>query len=242
MCSWEGNEIGTYVNIFRNSKSNFELDFRIVIQHLYFIESLNLHPLCIAFPSTHQKTTNTTPQRLRKSKRPTNDAERCKFRFNVYFSDEKSRWFFKKEGGGDATHIGHSCHLEDPKQVKATSTTLDSTMDEYENMFTNVNKGNNSDDELEGAGLDKDDDDNDDTTAEQHPYSELIPTLVSITDLIQTAGELAFVKKEMNQIYSALLSGKSKAGGPTRIMVPLPEIDQRRKDKRLKPMGPHEKR
>jgi hypothetical protein len=47
----------------------------------------------------------------------------CTFKFNVYFSDVKSRWFFKKTGGGCSTHIGH-CHL-DPKKVKASATTLD---------------------------------------------------------------------------------------------------------------------
>ena len=87
--------------------------------------------LCIAFPctrSTLQSTTNTIPQRLRQTKRPINLAERCKFRFNVSFSDDKCRWFFKKQGGGCSTHIGN-CHLH-PKQVKASSTTLDK--DEYE--------------------------------------------------------------------------------------------------------------
>jgi hypothetical protein len=54
--------------------------------------------------------------------------ERCQFRFNVYFSDAKHRWFFKKQGGGCSTHIGH-CHLN-PRQVKASSATLDT--EEYE--------------------------------------------------------------------------------------------------------------
>jgi hypothetical protein len=46
----------------------------------------------------------------------------------VYFSDDKSRWFLKKQSGGCSKHIGH-CHLH-PKQVKASSATLDK--DEYE--------------------------------------------------------------------------------------------------------------
>ena len=115
------------MNIFLNSKSNFELEFRIRIHYLSFV-SLNSHPLCTAFPSTHQKTTNKTPHRARQTKRPTNALERCKFRFDVYFSDNKSRWFFKKKGGGHSTHNVH-CHL-DPKQVKSSSATLD--MNEYE--------------------------------------------------------------------------------------------------------------
>ena len=107
------------------------------------------------------------------------------------------------------------------------------------NMFTNVSNGNNSVDDL-GEGLDKDDHGNDNTAAE-NPYSDVIPTVMSITDLIQTVGELAFVKKELNQIYSALLSGKPKAG-EAHIIDSLPEVDQRRKDKRLKPMGSPQKR
>jgi hypothetical protein len=92
---------------------------------------------------------------------------------------------------------------------------------------------NNEDDEL-GWGEDEDDD-NDNATAKR-PYPELHPTFVSITDLVQTSGDAAFVRKEMNQIYSALLSRKHKAD-PAGNMVSLPEVDQRRKDKRLKPMG-----
>jgi Lhr-like helicase len=42
--------------------------------------------------------------------------------------DDKCKWFFKKQGGGCSTHVGH-CHLH-PKQVIASSTTLDE--DKYE--------------------------------------------------------------------------------------------------------------
>jgi hypothetical protein len=149
------------------------------------------------------------------------------------FSDDKSRWFFKKQGGGCSTHIGH-CHLH-PKQVKATSTTLDK--DEYELVLQQLQM-NNSNDDL-GGGFDQES--NNDSAAAKHPYPELIPTFVSINDLVQTAGDLAFVRKEMNQIYSVLLSRKHKAG-PAGNMVLLPEVDQRRKDKRMKPMGSPEKR
>jgi hypothetical protein len=62
-----------------------------------------------------------------------------------------------------------------------------------------------------------------------------------MTDLVQTEGDLAFVRKEMNQIYSLLLSRKKKAG-PAGNMFSLPEVDQRRKDKRIQPMGSPEKK
>jgi hypothetical protein len=100
------------------------------------------------------------------------------------------------------------------------------------NMFTNVNNMNNSDDDL-GVGFDEES--NNDSAAAKHPYPELIPTLVSITKLVQTAGDLAFVRKEMNQIYSVLLSRKHEAG-PAGNIVSFPEVDQQRKDKRMKPM------
>jgi hypothetical protein len=72
-------------------------------------------------------------------------------------------------------------------------------------------------------------------------YQELIPTFVRIPDLVQTAGDLAFVRKEMNQIYSVLLSRKHTAG-PAGNMDSLPEVNQQRKDKRMKLMGLPEKR
>ena len=106
------------------------------------------------------------------------------------------------------------------------------------NMFTNVNNMNNSDDDL-GGGFDQESD-NDGAVATR-PYPELIPTFVNITDLVQTEGDLAFFRKEMNQIYSVLLSKKHKAG-PAGNMVSLPEVDKRRKDKRMKSMGSPEKR
>ena len=107
------------------------------------------------------------------------------------------------------------------------------------NMFTNVNNMNNSDDDLGGAF---DQESNNDSAAAKRPYPELIPTFVSITDLVQMAGaDLAFVRKEMNQIYSVLLSRKHKAG-PAGYMVSLLEVDQQRHDKRMKPMGLPEKR
>jgi hypothetical protein len=65
---------------------------------------------------------------------------------------------------------------------------------------------------------------------------------LSITGLVQTAGDLAFVRKEINQIYSVLLSRKHKAGPAGKNTVSLPEVDQQRKDKRMKPMGLPEKR
>jgi hypothetical protein len=83
---------------------------------------------------------------------------------------------------------------------------------------------------------------NNGSAAAKIPYPELIPTFVSITDLVQTADDLvAFVRKELNQIYSVLLSRKDKAG-PAGNMVSLPEVDQQRKDKRMKTMGSPEKR
>jgi hypothetical protein len=51
----------------------------------------------------------------------------CKFRFTVHYSNDKNRWFLKKQGSGCATHKGH-CHL-DPKEVKSRSATLEE--DEY---------------------------------------------------------------------------------------------------------------
>jgi negative regulator of genetic competence, sporulation and motility len=86
------------------------------------------------------------------------------------------------------------------------------------NMFTNVN----SDGDL---GREFDQESDNDSTAAKCPYPELIPTFVSITDLVQTADDLAFVRKEMNEIYSVLLSRKHKAG-PAGNMASLPEVDQ----------------
>jgi hypothetical protein len=88
---------------------------------------------------------------------------------------------------------------------------------------------------------DRDQESNNGSAAAKRPYPELIPTFVSITNLVQTAGDLAFVRNEMNQIYSVLLSRKHKAG-PAGNMVSLPKVDQQRKDKRMKPMGSPEKR
>jgi hypothetical protein len=56
-----------------------------------------------------------------------------------------------------------------------------------------------------------------------------------------TAGDLAFLRKEMNQIYSVMLSRKHKAG-PAGNTLSLPEVDQQRKDTRMKPTGLPEKR
>jgi hypothetical protein len=106
------------------------------------------------------------------------------------------------------------------------------------NMFTNVNDVNHSDDNF---GCDLDNVDDEDSPVVRRPYSELMPTYVSMTDLVQTEGDLAFVRKEMNQIYSLLLSRKKKAG-PAGNMFSLPEVDQRRKDKRIQPMGSPEKK
>jgi hypothetical protein len=87
---------------------------------------------------------------------------------------------------------------DDPKEDKA-----DNDMDAqgFLNMFTDVNTMNNSDDDL-GWGLDQENDNN--SAAAKRPYPELIPTFVSITGLVQTAGDLAFVRWEINQIYSVL--------------------------------------
>jgi hypothetical protein len=59
------------------------------------------------------------------------------------------------------------------------------------NMFTNVKNMNNSDDDL-GGGSNQES--NNDSAAAKCPYQELIPTFVIITDLVQTAGDLAFVR------------------------------------------------
>jgi hypothetical protein len=63
-----------------------------------------------------------------KTSRPTVPAEQCKFKFNIYFSNDRNRWFFLKQGSGCSAHSGHCC-LQ-PKQVKASTSTLD--RDEYE--------------------------------------------------------------------------------------------------------------
>jgi hypothetical protein len=198
-----------------------------------------MRQLCIAFPCAIQSTANTTRKRLRQTKRPTNPAGKCTFRCNVYFSNNKRRWFFKKQGGGCSTHIGHSKSV-DPKQMKASSATADANKaDDDMNAQGLVNNMNNYDDNL-GGGSDKEEDD-DDSPAAKRPYAELMPTFVSITDLVQTEGDLAFVRKDMNRICSAMLKRKNKAG-PVDNMVTLPEVDQRRKDKRIKPMRSPEKR
>jgi hypothetical protein len=75
-------------------------------------------------------------------------------------------------------------------------------------MFTNGKNMNNSDGDL-GGGFNQESDK--DSAAAKCPYPELIPTFVSITDLVQMAGDLAFIRKEMNQIYSVLLSRTHKA-------------------------------
>jgi hypothetical protein len=108
------------------------------------------------------------------------------------------------------------------------------------NMFTNVDS--NHDDNL-GGELDDVDDvtDVDKSPAIKRPYQEIIPIVGSITDLVQTEADLAIVRNGLNQIYSVMLSRKHKAG-PAGEMVSLPEVDQRRKDKRIKPMGSPEKR
>jgi hypothetical protein len=90
-----------------------------------------LNFLTSSFPSTIQSTTNKIPLRLRQTSLPTTPAEKCPFTFNVFYSNDKCRWFIKKQGGGCSTHIGH-CHL-DPNQVKARSTTLDK--DQYERVL-----------------------------------------------------------------------------------------------------------
>jgi hypothetical protein len=125
-------------------------------------------------------------------------------------------------------------------RISADADKTDNDMDAqgFLNMFTNVNDMKNSDDDL-GGGFNQESDN--DRAVAKPPYPELIPTFASITDLVQTEGDLAFVKKEMNQIYSVLLSKKHKAG-PAGNMVSLPEVDRRRKDKRMKPMGSPEKR
>jgi hypothetical protein len=108
------------------------------------------------------------------------------------------------------------------------------------NMFTNVDS--NHDDNL-GGELDDVDDvtDVDKSPVIKRPYQEIIPIVGSITDLVQTEADLAIVRNGLNQIYSVMLSRKHKAG-PAGEMVSLPEVDQRRKDKRIKPMGSPEKR
>jgi hypothetical protein len=90
--------------------------------------------------------------------------------------------------------------------VKPSSTALDK--DEYE-LVRQQSYMHNSDDNL-GGELDEEDDN--DSPAAKRPYTELMPTFVSITDLVQTEDDLAFVRKEMNQIYSVMLSRKHKAG------------------------------
>jgi hypothetical protein len=114
--------LGSQVTMFRISNSNVAFAFRIRISHLCLDSFLTWVDL-IAFPSAVQSTADAAPQRHRQTKRPANPAERCKFRFNVCFSDDKSRWFFKKQGSGCSTHIGH-CHL-DPKQARASSAALE---------------------------------------------------------------------------------------------------------------------
>jgi hypothetical protein len=109
------------------------------------------------------------------------------------------------------------------------------------NTFTYVEEINNSDDIFGGEFEEEDDVDNhDNSPASKRPYPELIPTFVSITDLVQTEGDLAFVRKRMKEIHSNMLRRKHKAG-PAGHMVSMPEVDKQRKDKRMKPMGSPEK-
>lgn len=61
-----------------------------------------------------------------------------------------------------------------------------------------------------------------------------------VTDLVQTEGYLAFVRKGMNEMCSNMLSRKRMVG-PAGKMVSLPEVDRGRKDKRTKPMGSQKK-
>jgi hypothetical protein len=52
----------------------------------------------------------------------------------------------------------------------------------------------------------------DNSRASKRPYQELTPIFVSITDLVQTEDDLAFVRKRMKEIYAIMLSRKCKAG------------------------------
>jgi hypothetical protein len=54
------------------------------------------------------------------------------------------------------------------------------------------------------------------------------------------SGALAFVRKRMKEIHLDMLRRKHKASQAGN-MVSMPEVDKRRKDKRMKPMGSPEK-
>jgi hypothetical protein len=151
-------------------------------------------------------------------------------------ANENKTWFIESLGKIVVQISADADKADDPDADKA-----DDDMDAqgFHNMFTNVKNMNNSDDNLGAGGSDQES--NNDSAAAKRPYPELIPTFVSITDLVQMAGDLAFVRKETNKKNSVLLSRKDKAG-PVDNMGPLPEVDQPRKDKRMKPMGPPEER
>jgi hypothetical protein len=116
----------------------------------------------------------------------------------------------------------------------------------YLNNLTNVEDLNNPDDSV-GGGAD-DCDDHDDDSMEQRgtgpasnrPFQELMPMFVSCTNLVQTEGDLAVARQVMRQFHSTMLKRKNKVGAAGN-MVSLPEVDGRRRDKRLKPMGLPEK-
>jgi hypothetical protein len=143
---------------------------------------------------------------------------------------ENKTWFVESLGKIVVQISADADKEDDPDAYKA-----DNDMDAqgFLNMFTNVQNMNNSENDL-GGGFDPES--NNGSTAAKIPYPELIPTFVSITGLVQTADDLAFVRKELNQIYSVLLSRKHTAG-PAGNMVSLPEVDQRRKDKRISQWG-----
>jgi hypothetical protein len=105
---------------------------------------------------------------------------------------ENKTWFVESLG---KIVVGISADAD--KEDGPDADKADNEMDTqgFLNMFTNVQNMNNSDDDL-GGGFDPES--NNDSAAAKIPYPELIPTFVSITDLVQTADDLAFVRKELN--------------------------------------------
>jgi hypothetical protein len=152
--------------------------------------------------------------------------------------------------------------LEDSRHVKERKIWFEETMNKvvvhipaevdqggeqnFLNLLTNVWDLDNPDDSLGGGAEDCDDHDDDSMQqretgpASNQPFQELMPMFVSCTDLAQTEGNLAVARQGMRQFHSTMLKRKNKVGAAG-DMVSLSEVDGRRRDKRLKPMGWPEK-
>jgi hypothetical protein len=77
---------------------------------------------------------------------------------------------------------------------------------------TTLDKDKNDSDDNSGGKLEEKEDDTN-SPASKCPYTELLPTFVSITDLVQTEGDLAFVRKGMKEMYSHMLKRRKRKAG-----------------------------